>query len=222
MAGCPHFVAAEGRSPRRGGLTFLHVAAPLVAGLPWATGALAARPFEPDQATRVLPVGIEKTVEAGFLRAAPSWRLDSDKIDRVTVAAKVCDSTGVCHELALSDPLRACKGQKAGAWCVVWKAAAPAAASALDAVLGQDAPGAVCHTIVARPKQPDVVHSEESAPPQASGGEHYTDEERPTLTLIAGLVAAAVAMFALFRVTDDDDEGEQSDPAGRNHLAVPG
>ncbi|MCO4761310.1 MAG: hypothetical protein KC502_07390 [Myxococcales bacterium] len=178
----------------------------------WTSSAYGSQPTGPDQDARVLPAGVEKTIEAAFLRAAPAWRLDSARVAKVSVSAKVCASEGSCHDVVLSDPDKGCKGDKAGPWCVVWKAAAPADKATLYAALRGDKPATIWHTIAARPKQPDVVHTAESPQPQPGAEDQPREEDSSTMLLIAALIAAAAATFALFRVTDEPEAEAPPEP----------
>ncbi len=195
-------------------------------------------PSGPDTALRVLPAGVERAVEAAFLRAAPAWRLATAKVEKVTVAAKVCTEAGACHDVVLSDPRPTCKGTRAGPWCVIWQGSAPAAAATLEAALAKDDDAAIWRVIAARPKQPAIMepvaaagaatqagaaagsaHAQPAGRGAAGAGANNGNGSDPSepregdnsTLLIIALVAAALATFILFRRSDDEDVDGDAD-----------
>ncbi|HAN32248.1 MAG TPA: hypothetical protein DCQ06_11680 [Myxococcales bacterium] len=187
----------------------------------------AAPPTGPDQATVVLPPGVEKKIEAAFGRAAPTWKLESAKVQKDRVDAKVCAET--CVELSLTDPKAACDGKTVGPWCVTYKGDTPSNIAALEAALAKDTIADVWKVIPARPAQPAEAPPEdakeatgtqlETAGPQGSQGEkgqkgHSTPKkagDNTTMLLVIALLSAAVATFALFRLRDEDEQEQASE-----------
>ncbi len=136
-AGCPQRCSLRSHGLAAWVMGAACLATPLAAaGVPAPETARPAARVEAAASLRVLPAGVEGTIEAAFARAGPRLRLDSASISAHGVAGQVCTADGACAAFRLSDVLAGCHdGAAAGPFCLRAEGLGPADAAALRSAL---------------------------------------------------------------------------------------
>ncbi len=143
---------------------------------------------------RVLPPTTGETISSAFARLEPDWTLDSGRIDRDRVQAKLCPGSGDadCVVLDLSDGEGECEGTVMGPWCVVARGGfGTLDLGVLLEALSRDSREDVWTQVVDE-KSDDGYLGEEpipAAPDEPSAREHRISVQRWPNTLVAWLVA---------------------------------
>ena len=90
---------------------------------------------QPTDPVRILAVKVERSLDVALRQIEPAWQLDGITVASDRVDVRVCQRSGQCAALVLTDGRGPCATTPVGAFCVKWASSRPVQAAMVEAAI---------------------------------------------------------------------------------------